>query len=94
MKNNEVEEKSVKKFRRRGISPLIAIVIIVSTTMYISIAVTLWMTGIIGSLGYGTRPIILKVWNPISHGRLFRVYVRNMVESEDMWIMYMLTIRQ
>jgi len=44
MKNNEVEEKSVKKFRRRGISPLIAIVIIVSMSMYLSIAVTLWMT--------------------------------------------------
>jgi len=78
------------KRKKRGISPLIAIVIIVSTTMYISIAVTLWMTGIIGSMGYGTRPIRLELRSPISYGRLFRIYIRSMggenIYIDNIWV--------
>ena len=71
--------------KRKGISPLIAIVIIVSMSMYLSIAVSLWMAGIIGQYGYGTRPIRLEIRNPITYGRLFRVYIRNM-GGENLYI--------
>ena len=85
----EKEPLRIKR-KRRGISPLIAIVIIVSTTMYISIAVTLWMTGIIGSMGYGTRPIRLELRSPISYGRLFRIYIRSMggenIYIDNIWV--------
>ena len=74
-----------KKKRNKGVSPLIAIVIIVSMSMYLSIAVSLWMAGIIGQQGYGTRPIRLEIRNPITYGRLFRVYIRNM-GGENLYI--------
>lgn len=77
--------KKLSKRKHRGVSPLIAVVIIVSMSMYLSIAVALWMAGIIGQYGYGTRPIRLEIRNPITYGRLFRVYIRNM-GGENLYI--------
>ena len=47
--------------RRKGIEPLIAAVIVTAVGITISVAVSLWMLGVIGSTGYGTRPIEIGI---------------------------------
>ena len=63
---------------KKGISPLIATVVIVGVSIYLALAVALWELGIIGLQGYGTRVVELKVMYPESYGRLFKFMVRNL----------------
>ena len=70
--------RSSNKLNNRGIEPLIAAVIVTTVGIAISVAVSLWMLGVIGSTGYGTRPVELKVFSPVSYGRMFYFTVKNM----------------
>jgi len=72
--------------RRLGISPLIATVVLVSVGIGISIAVALWMSGILGSVGYGTRPVQLGVFGDLhGSGSMFVVSVKNF-GSDDVFV--------
>lgn len=66
------------KYCCRGISALISIVIIVSVGIAISIAFTLWSVGIIGSTGYGTKPIMIGVSEFRAIGPLSMILIQNL----------------
>ena len=73
-----IREGIYKRFRRRAIEPLIAAVIVTAVGITIAVAVSLWMLGVIGSTGYGTRPIMLGIYGDINvRGDEFWVIVKN-----------------
>ncbi|MCS7366188.1 MAG: hypothetical protein NDF54_12185 [archaeon GB-1867-035] len=65
--------------RSKGLSILIGTIIIVSVAMLVAIGVALWMAGIIGQSGYGTRPIQIQVFGDLNvrHNE-FKIEIKNM----------------
>lgn len=66
------------KYCYRGISTLISIVIIISVGIAISIAFAFWSVGIIGSTGYGTRPMMIGISEFRAIGPLAMILVQNL----------------
>jgi len=64
--------------KRRGISPVIATVIIVAVTIAVAIAVAFWMTGIVGLFTSAEKLEIVALYaNPTNTGWDIPVTVRN-----------------
>ena len=62
----------------RGISPIISTIILLATGISITLLVIAWATGIMGSSGYGTRPIKIGITSTLhGSGSMFIIYVRN-----------------
>ncbi len=60
----------------KGISPLLATTIILAVVLAVAVAYALWFKGIVGAVGYGTRPVRLgvadfRVLGPLA---IFRVH--------------------
>jgi len=77
MKNSNTIVKIL--YNRKSISPIIATVIIVAVAITIAIAFAFWISGIIGSMGYGTRPIKLAIYGELQGGgSMFYIRVKNL----------------
>ena len=64
------------KSKPSGISPAIATVILLTVTIVVLIAYSLWFKGLVGAAGYGTRPVRLgiedfRVLGPLA---IFRIH--------------------
>ena len=63
----------------RGISPVVATVIVVAVTIAIAVAVAFWISGILGATGYGTRPVKLAIYSDLEiYGEYFVILVKNL----------------
>lgn len=68
---------------KRGIEPLIAAVIVTAVGIAIAVAVSMWMLGVIGQTGYGTRPVELNVYGGMEamgseEAGQFKILVKNL----------------
>ncbi len=64
---------------KKSVSPVIATVIIVAVAIAIGIAVAFWISGLLGAIGYGTRPIKLAIYGELQGGgSLLYVRVKNL----------------
>jgi len=64
---------------KRGIEPLIAAVIVTAVGIAIAVAVSMWMLGVIGQTGYGTRPVELDIYGDLKvRGNEFYLLVKNL----------------
>ncbi len=61
----------------RSVSTIVAVVIIVGITMAITVAVALWLSGVITSNSYGTGVTKLTILDLESYGRLTKIIVWN-----------------
>ncbi len=61
----------------RSISTLAAIAIVMSISIVAAVFVSLYVTGIIGSSGFGTRPIKIQLFNPMVIGKVIAVMMKN-----------------
>ncbi len=68
--------KYSKRARKRGIEPLVAIIILVAVSIAISLALAFYLSNIVGS-PMGTRPPSIRVLMPQSYGRLCSVILKN-----------------
>jgi len=88
MKNSNTIIKIL--YNRKSISPVIATVIIVAVAIAIAIAVAFWISGIIGSMGYGTRPIKLAIYGELQGGgSMFYIRVKNL-GSDQVFVDYVM----
>ena len=63
---------------KNGISQLIAIIIILSTSIAMTFFVITWTMGILGLGGYGTRPIQVGITSTLhGSGSMFLIYLKN-----------------
>lgn len=71
------------KLRENSMSPLVATIIIVAVSIALSIAITLWIEGIIGITGFGSRVIRIVTYGDmevkgIEVGSQFRLFLKNL----------------
>lgn len=62
---------------KTGISPVVATIIIIAVAIAIGIAFSFWVSGILSAIGYGTRPIMLSVWEFRIYGSTILISVKN-----------------
>jgi len=64
---------------RRAVSPVVATVILVAIAITLAIAFAFWASGLLGAIGYGTRPVKLAIYSDLElYGGYFVILVKNL----------------